>query len=384
MSRRLRVVHVSGCLDMGGQEKLLVEFAKHADRDRFELRFVSLGTRGALAEDLETQSWPVTALDVSAGLHMSLPLRLMKLLRSWEADIVHTHNDRPLIYAAPAAQLARVTSVIHTKHGRGTGNTPRQNYLAALTARLTDRFVCVSDDCARLAAEQRVPANRILTLHNGIDTRQFAFAGPCPTGPAVVVARLSPDKDLATLLHAVALVVRKSPDFHLAIAGDGPCAAELRQLADQLGVANRVRFLGLVNDVPALLQQARSFVLSSISEGVPLTILEAMASGLPVVATSVGGVPEVVSDGVTGLLVEPRNPQALASALLGMHQDAESALRFGSAGRRRVEALFDVRQMVARYEQLYVGACGSPLPTRQAHDEPLAVGRKVQPCASRI
>src|SRR2546425_6855301 len=154
MTRRLRVVHITGCLDMGGQEKLLVEFAKHANRDRFELRFVSLGTRGILADELEAQGSPVTALDIGPGVDLRLPWRLARLFRGWKADVIHTHNDRPLLYAAPAARLARVGCVLHTKHGRGSGNSRRQNFLAALTARLTDRFVCVSDDCARLAMKQ--------------------------------------------------------------------------------------------------------------------------------------------------------------------------------------------------------------------------------------
>ena len=353
MSERLRVVHVTGCLDMGGQEKLLLEFARHADRDRVDLRFVSLGSRGIFAEELESQGWPVTTLGIGAGLHPLLPWKLAKLFRSWRADVVHTHNERPLIYAAPAARLARVTRVIHTKHGRGTGNSRRQNGLTALTARLTDRFVCVSADCARLAMEQGVSSRRIFTLHNGIDTQAFAFAGPAPTGPAVIVARLCADKDIATLLEAVKLVICAAPDFQLAIAGEGPAMPELRQIASRLDLAAQVRFLGLVRDVPTLLQQARMYVLSSISEGVSLTLLEAMASGLPIVATRVGGTPEVVSDGVTGLLVPPRDPPTLAAAILRLHHDDELARSLGTAGRRRVEDEFDVRQMVACYEQLY-------------------------------
>ena len=283
-----------------------------------------------------------------------MPWRLARLFRSWQVDVVHTHNERPLIYAAPAARLARVQHVIHTKHGRGAGNTRRQNLLVALTARLTDRFVGVSDDCAQLAIANGVPANRVLTLHNGIDTRQFAYTGGDPAGPTVIVARLCAEKDHATLLRAVALVIRDAPDFCLQIAGDGPCLAELRQLSDRLGLTDHVAFLGMVRDVPALLRQARTYVLSSISEGVSLTLLEAMATGLPVAATCVGGTPEVVRDGDTGLLVKPRDPAALAAALLRLQRDDDATQRMGTAGRRLVEARFDVRRMVERYERLYL------------------------------
>jgi glycosyltransferase involved in cell wall biosynthesis len=382
MTRRLRVVHVTGCLDMGGQEKLLVEFAKHADRDRFELRFVSLESRGLLADEIEAQGWPVTTLNIAPGLRLGLPLRLSKMVRGWQADIVHTHNDRPLIYGAPAARLARVAGVIHTKHGRGAINSSRQNCLAAWSARLTDQFVCVSDDCARLAVEQGVPTSRIATIHNGIDTRRFAFTQLDVNGLAVVVARFSPEKDLATLLHAVALVVRDVPRFQLSIAGDGVESQQLHELAAALQISENVRFLGLVRDVPALLRQARIFVMSSISEGVPLTLLEAMATGLPCVATRVGGIPEALEDGVTGVLVPPRDPPALAAALLQLQCDNELAQRMGNAGRRRVEELFDVRNMVARYERIYQTVCGDALPAGTACAKPQAMEVEVHECAS--
>ncbi len=371
---RLRIIHVTGCLDMGGQEKLLVEFAKHADRDRFDLRFVSLGGRGALGAELEAHGWPVTTLDIGPGLHVRLPWRLAKLFRSWQADIVHTHNERPLIYAAPAARLARVQRILHTKHGRGTGMSRRQNFLASLAARWTDRFVCVSQDSAQQASEAGVSSKRLLTLHNGIDTQQFAFTGPCHGGPAVIVARLCADKDHATLLHAVALAIRQAPDFRLLIAGDGPCMGELQQLATTLGITRHVQFLGLVRDVVGLLGRARTFVLSSISEGVPLTLLEAMATGLPVVATRVGGMAEVVTDSVTGLLVPPRDPAALASALLKIHADENLAHTLGMAGRRHVEHSFDARRMVAQYEEMYLDGIKTNFETSE----------RVHGCASHI
>lgn len=352
--RRLRVVHVTGCLDVGGQEKLLVDFARHADRDRFELRFLSLGDRGVLADEIESLGWPVTPLHIADGLHLRLPLLIARLLREWQTDIVHTHNDRPLLYAAPAARLARAACVIHTKHGRAVRNTRRQTMLTALSARLTDHFVCVSDDCARLAIEQGVPASRVCTIDNGIDLSRFRCTGPNLGGPAVTVARLCADKDLGTLLEAAKIVIRTAPEFRLWIAGDGPCRAELEQRIGQLGLGECVRMLGPVRDVPGLLQQARMFALSSISEGVPIAVLEAMATGLPVAATRVGGVPDAVDDGHTGLLAPPRDPAALAATLLRLQRDDGEAASLGARGRRRVEERFDVSRMVAAYEKIYL------------------------------
>ena len=349
----IRVFHVTGCLEIGGQEKLLVEFAGHADRRRFALHFVSLEKRGALACDIEAEGWPVTALDVPPGLWPSLVLRLARLFRRGQADVVHTHNERPLIYAAPAARLARASCVVHTRHGRGVRNTRRQDFLARLAARAVDHYVCVSEDSAELTVTQGIPRRRVEVLHNGIDTRRFEFRGPSVGGPAVVVARLAAEKDVATLLHATALVIRQWPSFRLAIAGDGPCMPELRQLTSELGIGAHVQFLGMMRDVPALLANAGLFVLSSVSEGVPLTLLEAMACGLPVVATRVGGIPEVVVDAETGTLVQPGDPVALAAAIVRLVADDERSRQMGAAGRRRVERLFEIRQMVAAYERMY-------------------------------
>ncbi len=180
--------------------------------------------------------------------------------------------------------------------------------------------------------------------------------------PAVLVARLSPEKDIDTLLRATALVVRQDASFRLEIAGDGPCMSSLRQTSASLGLEEHVRFLGEVRDVAALLARAGLFVLSSLSEGISLTLLEAMACGLPLIATRVGGNPEVICDGETGFLVPPQNPRALADALLRLRCDHLLCVRLGEAGRRRVEAMFDVRRMVVQYEALYpcVNALNNP------------------------
>jgi glycosyltransferase involved in cell wall biosynthesis len=341
-------------LDTGGQEKLLVEFARHADRERFELFFLSLTTRGRLAADLEALGWPVVALDEPPGFRPSLALRILPWLRRWRAQVVHTHDAKPLIYGAPAARLAGAARVIHTRHfARLAYLSRRQTLLTALAARLSDAYVCVSAESARVAAEEGVPADRLRTLWNGIDLERFPFTGPAAESPAVLVARLSPEKDVATLLRAAALVCHELPSFRLQIAGTGPCLAELLRLRDELSLGGNVEFLGEVRDVARLLASARLFVLSSTTEGVSLTLLEAMASGLPVVATRVGGNPEVVADGGTGLLVPAGDPGSLARAILRLCGDHDLGRAFGQAGRRRVEEHFDVRRMVAGYEALY-------------------------------
>ena len=360
--RRRRLAHVTLGLDTGGQEKLLVEFARRADRRRFELFFLSLTGRGRLAAEIEALGWPVVALEEQPGFRPAISLHLAPWLRRWRIDVVHTHDSKPLVYGAPAARLAGVPRVIHTRHfAQLSYLSKRQTRLAALAARLTDTFVCVSRQSAAVAVREGVPGGRIRTIWNGIDLTHFACSGPRPDGPAVLVARLSPEKDVATLLRAAARVVQQRPTFRLRIAGDGPCLPMLRELTDQLQLAGHVDFLGDVRDVAGLLATAKLFVLPSLTEGISLTLLEAMSCGLPVVATRVGGNPEVVVDGQTGLLVPPGDPPALAAAILQLLGDETRCRNMGLAGRQRVEDHFDVRQMVTAYEVLYAAQRGIPL-----------------------
>jgi glycosyltransferase involved in cell wall biosynthesis len=350
----LRVAHVTLGLDVGGQEKLLVEFARHADRESFDLCFVSLTDRGRLADQIEEYGWPVLALREPPGLRPGIGVRLARLFRRERIDVIHTHDERPLIYGALAACLARGRHHVHTRHGQRSEITKGQRWLIKLASWGTGEFVCVSEDAGRVAVAQGVAAGKVRTVWNGIDLTRFNYTGPRPGGPAVLVARLSPVKDVATLLRATALAGAEQPDFRVEVAGAGPCLPALRQLTAELGLGERVRFLGEVCDVPALLARAGLLVLSSLSEGVSITLLEGMARGLPIVATRVGGNPEVVADGETGLLVPPGNPSALANAMLRLWRDGELGRRMGQAGRRRVEDHFDVRRMVARYEAMYL------------------------------
>jgi glycosyltransferase involved in cell wall biosynthesis len=229
-----------------------------------------------------------------------------------------------------------------------------------------DRVVCVSEDSRALSAREGVAPGRLQRIWNGIDLSRFAYLGPRPGGPAVMVARLSPEKGTEHLIRAAALVARRSPAFRLEIAGGGRCLPELQALAAQCGVAEQVRFLGEVWDVPDLLARASLFVLPSLSEGMSLTLLEAMARGLPVVTTAVGGSPEVVVDGQTGFLVPPAAPEALAEKLLLLLSRPDLGGPMGLAGRRRVEEHFSTQAMLSQYERLYDRLVRRAAPSRVA------------------
>ena len=352
-THKMRIAHVTLGLEMGGLEKLLVEFARHADRERFELYFVSLTTRGPLADEIEAAGWPVIAVNAPPGFRPRIALDLATLFKQLEIHAVHTHDDRPIIYGAPAARLAGVPHVIHTRHGRSSQLTQRQQLLVRLASRMTDRFVCVSKDAAVLSVRQGISRRRIRTIWNGIDLERFTYAAPRVGGPVVAVARLSPEKGVDHLIRAIAIAARECPSIRAEIAGDGPCLPGLIELRNRLGLTDRIGFLGQVHDVPSLFQRAALFVLPSLSEGISLTLLEAMASGAPVVATSVGGNPEVVQPNVTGLLIPAADPASLAAAIVQMMRDPTAANAMAQAGRGRVETLFDVRSMVATYESLY-------------------------------
>jgi glycosyltransferase involved in cell wall biosynthesis len=354
MSKIKRIVHLSLQLETGGMEKLLVEFARHADRGRFELGFVSLGTRGRLADDIEACGWPVEAMGEPPGLRPGLVLRLARLLRRWGTDVVHTHNTKPLIYAGPAARLAGIRQVVHTRHGQRFGAGRGDTALFRLAARTADRIISVSHDGERLSCQEGIATRKVATIWNGIDVEHFGYTGPRTGGPAVMVGRLSPEKDVKSLVRAAAIVVREHPSFRLEIAGDGDCLPDLKRLAEEIALDEHVRFLGEVRDIPTLLARASLFVLPSLTEGISLTLLEAMARGLPVVATRVGGNPEVVVDGQTGLLVPAGAPSELAAAMLQLCRATEDGRRMGLAGRVRVEQHFEVRRMVAEYENLYL------------------------------
>ncbi len=356
----LRVVHVTFGLDIGGLECMLREIGEQTDPKRVQLFFVSLGATGPIGADLRRMGWPVVSLHRPAGFRPSLLFSLARLFHGVRAKAVHTHDARALIYGAPAARLARVKRVVHTQHGQNLHLSPRQLRLLQFAAKRTDHYVCVSRDAMRIASQQKIAPDRLATICNGIDVerlkRRAASLPACQEpGPLMTVSRLSPEKDISTLLKAVSLVKKQLPDIRLEIAGDGPSLTVLGKEVQQLQLEGEVRFLGFVNGSTEVLNRARIFVLPSTSEGLSLTLLEAMAVGVPAIATNVGGNPEIIEDGETGILVPPGDPKSLANAICKLWNNVEERRRLAEAAQIFVSHSFCVARMLEQYEQLYFG-----------------------------
>jgi glycosyltransferase involved in cell wall biosynthesis len=294
-------------------------------------------------------------------------------LRELRPDILHTHNPAPHFVGALAAWLSGIPVVVHTKHGRNYPNVRKWVLASRIASWLSQRVVPVSNDAARVVREiEKVPTRKVEVIRNGIDLERFPFVERAPRRGqrrAIHVARIWYEaKDQRTLLRAVRLVADKQPDFVLDIVGDGPDRTDLEAFCDELRLRQHVNFLGFHDNIHELLSRAEFFVLSSLTEGVSITLLEAAATGLAIVATDVGGNSEVVLDGKSGILVPPQAPEPLAAAMLELLRNPGRADQMGVAGRRHVEENFDLRHTVSCYQGLYE----SLLPSRRAAAGPLA------------
>lgn len=354
MPRRRHIVHISLALRTGGLERLLVDFARFQNHERFRLSFIALHDGGTPAADIEAAGCDVHILNGRGRGRFANLNSLRRLLRQLAPDVVHTHNLLPHVQGTVAAKLAGVPVVVHTRHGQRFGHGWWSSLQYRLAARWVDQAVSVSDDAARLSiSADGLDPRRVSRIWNGIDLNRFQFHGPADWASAISVARLSPEKDFPTLLKAATLVVRQIPEFRLILVGDGAERCRLDEIVRNERLQDHVQLLGERRDIPELLAQSGFFVSSSLTEGVSLTLLEAMAVGLPVLATSVGGNPEVVVNGETGRLVAPGDPAALAAGIVEMCRRRNEWQAMGRAGRRRVENHFDIRRMMEQYESLY-------------------------------
>jgi L-malate glycosyltransferase len=365
--RKPTVCQVLHSLGVGGAEVLAVRLARQLG-DHYRFVFACLDELGPLGEQVRSEGIPVHVLGRRAGLDGRCVWRLAQLLRREGAALVHAHQYTPYSYATAARLLCRRPPVLFTEHGRHFPDLPKRRRIWAnrLLLQRRDRLVGVGQVVKNaLVANEGFSPERVGVIYNGIDLTAYEGAAPdraairrdMGVGPGdfviLLVARLDYLKDHATALRAFDLVRRERPDARLILVGDGPERDAVERRVADLGLGESVRLLGLRRDVPRLVRAADVFLLTSISEGIPLTVLEAMAAEVPVVATRVGGLSEVVEDGQTGLLAPAGDAASLAAHVLRLAGDPGLRGELARRGRRRVEDLFSEERMVAEYRGLY-------------------------------
>lgn len=367
------IAHVLYRLDTGGMERVLVTVINRT-QPKYRHAVICLDRYTAYRERIVDPDVACFALHKKAGKDWACYFRLWKLLRQLRPDLVHTYNSGALD-AAPVAKLAGVRRVVHAERGRSAedpkGESRKYRALRRWLAPFIDRYLAVSRDLRDWLTEKvGIDPERVVYLPNGIDVADFAIspsrkdARPrlgsfAPPGTIVIgtVGRLDPVKDQAGLLAAFKLLRDSLPELgerlRLAIVGEGPERPTLEARITELGLRERACLFGNRADVAAILAELDIFALSSIAEGMPGVVLEAMAAGLPVVATDVGGVSEVVSRDTTGLLVPAGNPAAMSQALSDYVLDESLRVQHGSAGRRAAETRFSLDHMLSSYTTLY-------------------------------
>ena len=372
----IRILHVIDSLDLGGGQTALLNFARFADRSQFHLEVATMHRRGVFWEPFEQLSIPVYSLSPHRWLPLYIP-RLIHLLRHGHFHIVHCHLNAANWIAKPIAAACGVPiRIAHDQcNDKFRSNHPALVLLDALTNRLSSTVLAVSTSTRDfLLSREDLDPSQVLLFPNAVDTKHFHPVSTAARAEAkqqlgfeadcFLVAgagRLVPQKDFSTFLSAFSLFSQQRPNSRFAIAGTGPEEVPLRHRAAELGVANLGCFLGFLADPRLLYQACDVFLLPSLYEGLPLTALEAMSSGIPVVASAVDGLREVIRSGENGLLASAKQPTEFAAFLLRLHDSPAERSRIADAARTHIQAHYDARTLVQQLERLYLKTL---LPTR--------------------
>ena len=372
------ILHVIHHLVIGGMENGLVNLINHLPEDRFRHAVACVEDFSDFRQRIARTDVEVLALRRSHVGIYRLRHDLFRLCKRLRPALVHSRNLSGLDALLPA-RLAGVPHCLHSEHGWDMDNLDGRRWKPALLRRLhrplVDRYITVSKDLQRFLVDRvGVPSAHITQIYNGVDTTRFAPAAVRPelddvpaslAGPNTVwfgsVGRIQAVKDQATLLRAFAGLVEARPDLRssarLALVGDGPLLNSLRELAGALGIADIIWLPGSSDRVPQVLRSLDVFVLPSLNEGISNTILEAMASGLPVLASRVGGNVELVRDGVTGALFEAASPTQLTALMQAYLDDPGLRQRHGQGARQAALDDFSLDTMVERYWAVYDDLC---------------------------
>ena len=361
------MLFINYSLAMGGIEKMIIDFVLALPQEKYEIHVAVFEGGGILEDSLKDLEIPVHYLNKGSSLDWTLVFRLKKLLRDNRIDIVHTNNYGTWFYSTIARMMpgGRVGSV-HTEHSLVEGNKRRRFVLENLLSRRTKHVIAVSEQVRALMIEHcKIREDRIQVIHNGIDTDRFSpdasrrevfraeFEIPQDCLLLGSISRLAPVKDHMTMLRAFSRLQSGRKDLRLVIVGDGECKTDISNYIRERQLEDSVVLTGERQDTPSILAAMDIYVMSSLSEGMSIGLLEAMSSGLPVVVTNVGGNPELVDPRQNGLLVPANDPESMSEAIGSLLDDAEERRRMAAAGRDKVKTHFSRDIMIENYSSLY-------------------------------
>ena len=370
MAKPKRVLHVIYQYSIGGLEKVMSECINHLD-DGYEHRVVSLTTMSAYAAENLNRNICIDVMNKRPGNDWSLFIRLYRLIRSFKPDVLHTYNLPTLEYQL-VGFLARVKTRVHAEHGRDfsdpKGENKKYNLLRRLLNPFIHQWIPVSADLHQWLRKIGLPQRKMQLIYNGVDTQQFH---PIQVGEVVppiagfptkdhfvigTIGRLDPVKNQASLIRILSHIHTLKPELKgklaVVIVGDGSVATKLAKAIQAAGLQDMIWMPGTRYNIPEIMRYLDLFVLPSIAEGVPMTLLEAMASGLPVICSQVGGIPEVIVEGC-GIMLAPTDEQAWAEAIIALVADQTKARVLGEKARQHVETQYSIQSMVKQYRQLY-------------------------------
>ena len=363
----------------GGTELQVLNLARGLDRQRFDLSFACLDRDGDHLAAYEALDAPIEEYRIRRLYHphtFRQQLRFAAALRRQRIQVVHSYNFYANLFAVPAARLARVPVVLASIRDRGVYLTPAQTRLQRHVCDLADQVLVNADSIRDWLTDQGLDGQRVTVIKNGIDMARYPLNPPpnavrqslgIPENATIVLlmARLNPQKGIDDFIRAAAQIAPRHPDVRYLVVGASLVSEngvisehqayrdELRGLAESLGVTDRIIFAGLRDDTPDILAETSLSVLPSHSEGLSNTLLESMAAGVPTIATDVGGNPELVREGVNGLLVPVQDPRALGEAMHTLLSDRERRERMGETARKMARELHAFPGVVDRTEALY-------------------------------
>ena len=363
--KKIHVMQVTFGMPIGGMERVIIDLCRYIDPDRYRFSICCTSVRGPLADLIEAEGVPIIYCENQSRVAKYLRgLELSRVFRKSDIDILHTHHMPAFIDTVIGTRFARVPVLINTDHCKNYPDKKHLMVMERMASYFADEIVAVSNHTRHeMIHYEKIRPEKVSVIYNGVNIKLTRNEPPEVLRKEIglkmddfvigTVGRAVDQKGFDLLLRSVPYILKQFPDTKFVIVGGGEREQDLKRLASELKISGQVIFTSWRRDAVDLIQTFDVFALTSVFEGMPMVLLEAMALSKPIVATSVGGVPEVVQNGYSGSVIDRRDPELLAKALMELIHDQDLAQKMGSHGRIRYEQYFTAEKMASSYEKLY-------------------------------